>query len=359
MVEGLGENRWALLSKVHHCMVDGVSATDLMAVMFEDGPHAASAWQPEPEPNGLELLARTLTHRALVPSEQLRGVRAAVRAPLHTLGQARDVARGMASTTSMIRPPARTSLTGPVGPHRTWSWAQLRLSDVKPVRAALGGTVNDVVLTVVAGGLRDLLEARGEPVADRTIRALVPVSVRTPGEKGVYNNRVSAMFAELPVGVTDPAARLAAVRRQMDGLKQSKQAVAGDVLTSMSGFAPAMLLALGSRIAARSGSLGVQTGVTNVPGPQTPLHTLDRRLLESYPYVPVIGHVRNSIAIFSYDGGLYFGVTGDYETSSDIDVLTAGVERSMEELVRLSGDSPASPARPRGQAGRRSVRSSP
>jgi diacylglycerol O-acyltransferase len=363
MVEGLSKNRWALLSKVHHCMVDGVSATDLMTLMFETGvpapPSAESDWAPEPEPNGLELLARTLTHRALIPSEQLRSVRAAVRAPLHTLGQARDVARGVLSTATTVRAPLRSSLTGPVGPHRAWSWAHLRLSDVKTVRASLGGTVNDVVLAVVAGGLRELLESRGEPVDDRTVRALVPVSVRTPGEKGVYNNRVSAMFADLPVGVTDPVARLAAVRTQMDGLKQSKQAVAGDVLTSMSGFAPAMLLALGSRIAARSGSFGVQTGVTNVPGPQTPLHTLDRRLLESYPYVPVIGHVRNSIAIFSYDGGLYFGVTGDYESSSDIDVLTAGVESAMEKLVRSSAGSPASPARPRARAGRKSARSSP
>ena len=140
------------------------------------------------------------------------------------------------------------------------------------------------------------------------------------------------MFAELPVGIVDPFARLQSIRTQMDGLKQSKQAVAGDVLTSLSGFAPPLLLALGGRLAARSPSLGVQTGVTNVPGPQQPLQTLGRTLLESFPFVPVIGQVRISIAIFSYDGGLYFGVTGDYDSSSDIDILTAGVEHSMTEL---------------------------
>jgi WS/DGAT/MGAT family acyltransferase len=239
----------------------------------------------------------------------------------------------MASGARVLRPVGGSSLVGPVGPHRTWTWAHVRLSDVKAVRAALGGTVNDVVLAIVSGGLRDLLEARGESVDDRTIRALVPVSVRRPGERGVYNNRVSAMFAELPVGIADPAARLEALRAQMDGLKQSKQAVAGDVLTSLSGFAPPMLLALGARLAARSPTLGLQTGVTNVPGPQQPLQTLGRRLLESYPYVPVIGKVRISIAIFSYDGGLYFGVTGDYDSSSDIDILTTGVERSIAELI--------------------------
>ncbi|HVS29262.1 MAG TPA: wax ester/triacylglycerol synthase family O-acyltransferase, partial [Solirubrobacteraceae bacterium] len=336
-VEGLSENRWALLSKVHHCMVDGVSATDLMSVMFEDDSAQATAgvWDPAPEPSGIDLLLRTLTRRTLDPSEQLRSVRAAVRAPGESLGQARDLLRGMASTAGLMRLLGSSSLTGPVGPHRTWSCAHVRLSDVKSVRAVLGGTVNDVVLTIVSGGLRDLLEARGESVADRTIRTLVPVSVRRPGEQGTYNNRVSAMFAALPVGVADPAARLDAVRTQMDGLKQSKQAVAGDALTSLSGFAPPMLLALGARLAARSTSLGVQIGVTNVPGPQQPLHTLGRRLLESFPFVPVIGQVRISIAIFSYDGGLYFGVTGDHASSSDIDIITTGVERSMAELLAL------------------------
>jgi diacylglycerol O-acyltransferase / wax synthase len=335
MVEGLSESRWALLSKVHHCMVDGVSATDLMSVMFEDStaPASAGAWQPVPEPSDAELVLRTLTRRTVSPSEQLRSVRAAFRTPRASLGQARDLLSGMTSAARLMRPLGSSSLTGPIGPHRTWSCAHLRLSDVKSLRAVLGGTVNDVVLTVVAGGLRDLLEARHENVADRTIRALVPVSVRRPGERGVYNNRVSAMVAELPVGIAEPAARLDVVRAQMDGLKQSKQAVAGDVLTSLSGFAPPMLLALGTRLAARSPSLGVQTGVTNVPGPQQPLHTLGRRLLESFPFVPVIGQVRISIAIFSYDGGLYFGVTADYDSSSDIDILTTGIERSMAELL--------------------------
>jgi diacylglycerol O-acyltransferase / wax synthase len=337
MVEGLSESRWVLLSKVHHCMVDGVSATDLMSVMFEDdtAPATAAAWEPAPEPSDAELALRTLTRRTLNPSEQLRSVRAALRAPRASLVQARDLLCGMTSAAPLMRPLGGSSLTGPIGPHRTWSCARVRLSDVKSLRAALGGTVNDVVLALVSGGLRDLLEARGERVADRTIRALVPVSIRRPGERGVYNNRVSAMFAELPVGVGDPAARLDAVRAQMDGLKQSKQAVAGDVLTSLSGFAPPMLLALGARLAARAPSLGLQTGVTNVPGPQQPLHTLGRRLLESFPFVPLIGQVRISIAIFSYDGGLYFGVTADYDSSNDIDILTTGVERSMAELLAL------------------------
>jgi diacylglycerol O-acyltransferase / wax synthase len=335
MLEGLSENRWALLSKVHHCMVDGVAATDLMTVMFDEASSeaAGSGWQPTPEPSEAELLLRTLTHQALNPSEQLRMIRAAARRPRATISQGREFVRAVASASGLLKPLGSTSLVGPVGPHRAWSTAYIHLSDVKAIRATEGGTVNDVVLTVVAGGLRELLGSRGEELEDRGVRALVPVSVRRPGEKGVYNNRVSAMFADLPVGIVDPRERLQRVREQMDGLKQSKQAVAGEVLTSLSGFAPPLLLALGGRLAARSPSLGVHTGITNVPGPQTSLQTLGRRMLESFPFVPVIGRVRTSIAIFSYNGGLYFGVTGDYDSSSDIDVLTAGIEASMRELL--------------------------
>jgi WS/DGAT/MGAT family acyltransferase len=271
-------------------------------------------------------------------------VRAAARRPRASLAKAGEMVRGMSSAAGLLRPLGSSSLVGPVGPHRKWSTASVHLSDVKRIRASLGGTVNDVVLAIVSGGLRELLCARGEDVEDRTIRALVPVSVRSAGERGSYNNRVSAMFADLPVGIDDPVVRLQTVRRQMDGLKQSKQAVAGDVLTSLSGFAPPLLLAMGGRLAARSPSLGVQTGVTNVPGPQQSLQTLGRRMLESFPFVPVIGHVRISIAIFSYDGNLYFGATGDYDSSSDIDILTAGIERSGSELLGTAAAQAAVPA---------------
>jgi diacylglycerol O-acyltransferase / wax synthase len=337
MVEGVSENRWALLSKVHHCMVDGVSATDLMTVMFDDSPPQppGQRWQPAPEPTSAELVLRTLTRQALNPSEQLRAVRAAVSRPRTSLAQAQALVRGVASTAGLLRPLGASSLTGSIGPHRTWSTAYVPVSDVKAIRSALGGTVNDTVLTIVAGALRELLVSRGESI-EGGVRVLVPVSVRQPGERGVYNNQVSAMFPTLPVGTEDPVERLQSVRAQMDRLKQSGQAVAGEVLTSLSGFAPPLLLALAGRLAARSPSLGVQTGVTNVPGPQQPLRTLGRRLLGSFPFVPLIGNVRISIAIFSYNGGIYFGVTGDYDSSSDIDVLTAGVERGAAELLTVS-----------------------
>ena len=358
MVEGMTGGRWALLSKVHHCMVDGVAATDLMSVMFSDettpsqspsdglmGRHSAP-----PEPSNVDVLARTLLRR-VSPAGQLETLERALRAPRETLRTLAEVARGALAASSSLRPVGASSLNGPIGPHRRWSWATVSLSDVKAVRAELGGTVNDVVLTVITNGFRELLQSRDEPVPeDRVVRTMVPVSVRARGEQGVYNNRVSAVFAGLPVGVQEPVERLQRIRKEMDGVKQSKQAVAGDVLSSLSGFAPPLLLALGSRLVTLSPRLNMHTATTNVPGPQQPVQTLGRRMLESYPFVPVVGSIRIVVAIFSYDGGLYFGVTGDYDGAPDIDVLTEGIEHGMADLLALL-DRP-SPKRSRARSSR-------
>jgi diacylglycerol O-acyltransferase len=162
---------------------------------------------------------------------------------------------------------------------------------------------------------------------------LVPVSVRAQGERGAYNNRVSAVFADLPVGLEDPIARLADIRAQMDGIKDSKGALAGERLVALAGFGPPVLLAAGTRLAASMPQLSIDTVTTNVPGPQHPLYFAGRRLLESAPTVPLAGSIRIAIGIFSYDGGVYFGITGDYDTGADIDVLGQGIESGIAELV--------------------------
>jgi WS/DGAT/MGAT family acyltransferase len=231
---------------------------------------------------------------------------------------------------------AQTTLNGPIGPHRRWAWARSQLSDVKAVRGALGGTVNDVVLTVITNGFRELLQSRREAVSEQTVRTMVPVSVRAPSERGTYNNRVSAMFAELPVGIADPVERLNSIRTQMEGLKESKQAVAGEVLTSLSGFAPPMLLSLGTRVFMRFPQRSLNTVTTNVPGPQFPLYAAGRRMLEAFPYVPLAGTVRIGIAIFSYNGMLNFGITGDFDSAADLGVLAGGIETGMSELLGIA-----------------------
>jgi diacylglycerol O-acyltransferase / wax synthase len=340
MVENLDQGHWALVSKVHHCMVDGVSGTDLLSVVLdaerEPLPPLADQWKPESEPSDVRLLGDALVDLVANPYEQFRAARSMTRAPRQMASQLGEVARGLRAWGGVVRPTPRSSINGPIGPHRRWDWARTTLADVKTVRKALGGTVNDVVLTVLTRGFRDLLLARGEDVEGRFVRTLVPVSVRAASERGTYNNRVSAMIAALPVGIDDPQERLAAIRAQMDGLKESKQAVAGEVLTSLSGFAPSMLLALGTRVAMRVPQRNVNTVTTNVPGPQLPLYARGRQMLEAFPFVPLASSVRVGVAIFSYNGMLNYGVTGDYDSAPDIGVLCGGIEAGMTELLKLA-----------------------
>jgi diacylglycerol O-acyltransferase / wax synthase len=340
VAEGLEDNRWAVISKTHHCMVDGVASTDLMTVLFDDTregtPAGRDPWRPEAEPNPAQLVTQALAERAASPYEGVRTMAAAARGPRRVLGNVVRGARGVSRTATLLRPTPPTSLNGPIGPHRRWDWARGRLSDVKTIRQGLGGTVNDVVLAAITAGFRELLGSRGELAEDRFVRTLVPVSIRAQSERGTYNNKVSALFAELPVCIADPVERLDSVRAQMEGLKQSGQAVGGEVLTSLSGFAPAMLLALGGRVATRMPQRNVNTVTTNVPGPQSALYFSGRRMLEAFPYVPLGSHVRVGVAIFSYDGALNFGVTGDYDTSPDIEVLCRGIESGLGELLGLA-----------------------
>jgi WS/DGAT/MGAT family acyltransferase len=338
-VEGLEDGRWAMVSKVHHCMVDGVSSIDLMSLLFDSQPAtpelAVAPWRPQPEPSGVELFTQSLVGM-LSPLERLRQTATALRSPVSALRRGVETTRALASLATRLLPQSEASLNGPYGPHRRWTSATASLADVKLARRSLGGTVNDVVLAAITHGFRELLAGRVEDVEGRSVRTLVPVSVRAEHERGTYNNRVSAVFADLPVGLDDPAARLAEIRRQMDGVKESKGAVAGERLVDLAGFAPPMLLAAGQRLAASMSQRRVNTATTNVPGPQHPLYFAGRRMLESAPMVPLAGSVRIAIGIFSYDGNVYFGITGDYDTVADIDVLRRGIEAGISELVQLA-----------------------
>ena len=341
MAEGVAGGRWALIAKTHHALVDGVSGTELLAVIMDLSPEVTPPpedhWSPRPAPGAVRLAAEAVVDLARSPYEQLRAVRHATRMPRLALHQAGDVVRGLSSYAGVVRPTPLSSLNGPLGPHRRYAWARTSVDEIKRVRKSLGGTFNDVVLAAITKGFRDLLLSRGES-ADRVLRTLVPVSVRGRDSSGMavgdstLANKVSAMFAELPVGVADPVERLHAITAQMEGLKESKEAIAGEALTSLSGFAPPMLLALGMRLATRVAQRNVNTVTTNVPGPQFPLYVLGRRMVEAYPYVPLAGQVRIGVAIFSYDGNVTFGITADRDATADIGVLCSGIERGMDEL---------------------------
>lgn len=344
VVEGVEGDDWALISKAHHALVDGVSGTDLLAVALETSPDAEAAAptdrEPASEPSSLRLVAGTVAEYVASPAEQLRAVRSWTRAPRRAATQVAGNLRGLASLSGLARTRTSSTLVGPIGPHRRYAWTETTLDDIRTVRQALGGSVNDVVLAVVTRGYRDLLLAHGEDVDGRTVRTLVPVSVRTPDDHGSYDNRVSAVFAELPVGLADPLDRITEIRAQMGRLKTSGQAVAAETLTSLSGFAPALLLAAGTRaafsVAHRARRTPVETVTTNVPGPQQPLYAVSRRMLTAYPYVPLASPVRVGTAIFSYDGGLTFGITADREGIDDAQILAEGIEAGLEELLEAA-----------------------
>ena len=216
-----------------------------------------------------------------------------------------------------------SSLTGPIGPHRRWARTSVSLDDVKTIRQAFGGTVNDVVLAAVTRGFRELLRGRGEPVDGRTITTLIPVSMRSADARGTLDNRVSAVYARLPIGIDDPVETLVAIHEHMEELKVSHEIDASAAIVGVGDVAPPVLAAVLARVLVHSQEI-VQTVATNVPGPQVPLYVCGRRMLEAYPYVPIAGHIRIGVAIWSYCGDMYFGITGDWDSAPDIDRLAAG-----------------------------------
>ncbi len=342
MVEGLEYDRWALISKVHHSMVDGVSGTDLLGLILDASPDAVredpGEWMPGPAPAGWELGVEAVAGLLTSPFEMARLLRAQTRVPRRAAAQLLELAGGLRATASNIRSTTTGTLNGPIGPHRRWVATSLPVADIKTVRHTLGGTFNDVVLAVITSGFRDLLESRGESTDD-PIRALVPVSVRPRDVSGratgdgTLANKVSAVFADLPVGIADPVERLDSLSAQMSGLRESKQAMAAESLTHLAGFAPPMLLSLAGRLGTKVAQNTVNTITTNVPGPQIPLYAAGRRMLEIFPYVPLGLQLRIGVAIFSYDGDVTFGITGDYDSAPDIKVLAEGIDAGMTELL--------------------------
>ena len=346
LVEGLADNRWAIISKVHHCMVDGIAGTDLMELMFDRAPDARHEappedWKPERNPSSVELLANSVTETMAHPLRRLPSMPTpsnVVRAAKGLAKSGRTLARTVPSLAKQALTPMARSLNGPIGPHRRWAWTEGRFEEFKAVRRALGGTVNDVVLTAITAGFRDLLAARGELSSEKlVVRSMVPVSVRKPGQKGKLDNQVSAVFVDLPVGEPDPVARLASIRGQMDEYKKAMNAVDVPSIISMGDFVAPTLLSLGVRATMQAGQLWCQAVTTNVPGPRVPLYVLGRRMVSAHAYVPIAGGTRVSIGIFSYLNTMTFGINADFDSFPDVDLLSGGIRRGLEELMDVAG----------------------
>ena len=351
VVEGLdGGKRFAVLSKTHHALVDGVSGIDIMSVLFDTKPEPDAQpaaeekrWLPAPTPSGAQLLGEALYERATVPGEIVRGARALVRGPRRIAATA---AGSLAGVGSMVRaglsPAPKTPYNERIGPHRRFTWVRMQLADVKAIKNALGGTVNDVMLATVTGALARHLRRRGESVpADMELKAMVPVSVRPQEARGALGNQVAAMMAPLPVGLDEPAVRLERISDAMSHLKSGGQAVGAQVLTELTGFAPPNIMSQAARVVARQRMFNLV--VTNVPGPQFPLYMMGRQLEGLFPMVPLAPNQALGIAIMSYNGTINFGLVGDFDLMSDLDQLAEDLHASLAELAGAAGVKLAKP----------------
>lgn len=335
VVEGLENDRFALVSKTHHCMVDGISGADLMSVLLsplpEDDPGSPEPWSPRPRPTRAQLIVDELLRRAEQPLAAARAVLDTLRHPEQRVHQIADAIEGILETLApALSPVSPTPLQVEVGPHRRFDWTDIPLSDVKAVKRVLGGTVNDVVLATVSGALRRFFARRGLNPDELEIRAMVPVSVRAHDQRGTLGNRVTQIAAPLPVHIADPVARLHAVTETTKDLKESKQALGGEVLTAISEWTVPNLLVQAVRLAARTRPYNLI--VTNVPGPQVPLYLLGARMRTAYPVVPLFENLGVVVGLFSYNGGLYWGVNADWEHFPDLHDFIVDIEQSFRDL---------------------------
>ncbi|HEY5261183.1 MAG TPA: wax ester/triacylglycerol synthase family O-acyltransferase [Solirubrobacteraceae bacterium] len=349
--------RFALISKTHHSLIDGIAGVDLATVLFdvekEPTPlrHSGRPWKPNPEPDTAELVAAGVRGAVRAGAEMAGAALGVLTHPERSLERAREAAEGVGEIVwAGLNPAPATPLNVEIGPHRRFVGIAAQLEDFKLVKNAFGGTVNDVVLTVVTAALRSFLIARGVRTEGIEMRALVPVSVRTVGERHEGGNRIAAIRGPLPVYIADPLQRLRFVRHAMDGLKESKQALGAEVIAGAQNFAPPTILAQASRLNFSTRLFNLI--VTNVPGPQFPLYVLGRRMERVFPVAFLPENHALAVAIMSYAGEMNFGLLGDFDALPDIESIGESIAEELATLVALAREqqaasSPKRTSRPR------------
>ena len=336
MFEGLAGDRTAVLLKLHHALADGISGMLVASVMFDTepdaplGPSPSGPWLPSPSPSSPALVREALEELVLHPAEAFAQV---ARAPSRALGDAADLVNGLRYLAGLGRPPAGP-FDAKVGAARRFAMAEVPFEKVHAVKDALGGTINDVVMTGVGGGLQALLHARGRTTKDRTLRVMMPVSVRSQAERGDVGNRVAPAFIDVPVGRMAPRTRLRRVRAATQALKESSMAVSADSIIGLGAYAPPALHAMAARLVSRGRWFNLV--VSNIPAPQIPLYMAGAGLVASYPTMPLGENCGLSIACTSLAGTMAFGLTADWDAVHDVDVLGRGIERSIEELAEVA-----------------------
>jgi diacylglycerol O-acyltransferase len=338
VVEGLEGGRFAVITKVHHCMIDGASGVDISQILQSPSPERDIEENPPPfiprrPPTGRELAMDSLNDRLRLPLRALRGFREFRRETENLREELSVRARAVRSTVlSQNRPASATPLNGEIGPHRAFDWCATSLEDVKALRRALDCTVNDVVLTIVTGTFREYLKQRLVDPATLDFRVQAPVSVRRDEDKGKLGNRVSAWLLRLPLEEADPLDQLAKIRQTTRELKQSQQALGVDMMMSLMEVMPSSLFSL----AAQSASGSVNTIVTNVPGPQFPLYMLGAELREMYPQVPLLQNVGIGIALVSYNGRIYWGFNADPQRLPDLGSFVERVGQAFDRIAEAA-----------------------
>jgi diacylglycerol O-acyltransferase / wax synthase len=343
LIEGLKDGRFALISKNHHALIDGISGIDLATVLFDLSPepppikHSGRAWKPHPEPSTADLIAVGARGAIRAAAEVVGGALDALSHPDHALSRGREGAEAIGELLwAALNPAPSTPLNVPIGPHRRFAGVTSRLEDFKVVKNAFGGTVNDVVLSVVTGALRSFMISRGIRTEGMEMRALVPVSVRAADEHGHLGNRIAAMRGPLPVYIADPVQRLRFVSQAMAGLKESKQALGAEMIANVQNFAPPTILAQASRLNFSTRLFNLI--VTNVPGPQFPLYVLGREMLHAYPIAFLPENHALAIAIMSYNGEMNFGLLGDFDALPDIDSIGEHIALELATLVAMANE---------------------
>jgi diacylglycerol O-acyltransferase / wax synthase len=349
VVEGLEGDRFAIISKVHHCMIDGVAGVDLIQILLSTQPDAelpeTPDYIPRRTPSSLELLRDEALRRLSLPIRAVADARQFFREAEDARREVTTRLRAVAETLgASLWSAAETPINRPIGPHRRYDWAQTSIAEIREVRKVLGGSVNDIVLTIVTGAFRRFLTHRRVPLADLDFRVMAPVSVRAQNERHALGNRVSAWVLSLPLAEPDPTQQLALLQARTAELKESKQALGAELLTQVAEWTPSTLLSLGARNATRL--LPINTVVTNVPGPQVPMYLRGALLLEAYPHVPLVDNMGLGIALLSYNGVLHWGVNADYDLVPDIDFFMEALRESFCDL-RTAASLPAETARVR------------
>jgi diacylglycerol O-acyltransferase len=340
LIEGMEDDLTAILTKVHHAMVDGMAAIDLASAVYDFTPETQiltpPPWEPEPEPTRKQLFQDALREQFTHPVAGVVDLaQRTFQTPSRVARQAGEILGGLKEIVGGGVLAPESPFNRKVGPNRRFAMAEAPVQTFKDIKNALGGTVNDVVLATVAGAMHRVLRSRREITRERFLRAMVPVSVRAEGENAALGNRVSSIFVDLPVGPMGAKKRLKLIVEKTKHLKDSNYAVGAEFLMNIGSWAPPTIHAMAARLAARSRVINLV--VSNVPGPQIPMYIAGAKLLAQYPIMPIAEAMGLSIAVTSLAGTMAFGITADWDTLPDIELLAQAIDESLAELRKAAG----------------------